>query len=211
MASGRFTTRIRNIPRRIGYRTGPRIMSAARRRWVLMRNWHADVQIDPTSYLGPGFSLDMPNGGTFICGPNCEFRRNFRAEISNNGRIVIGEGCYFTYDVVLQCSTSMEIGDQVGLGQAAIVLDASHRFRDITKNVRAQGYDPHPIKIGSHAFIPSKCTVLANVGERAMIGANAVITNPIPPYTVAVGIPAKVVDYFGPPGMEPEGWERVES
>lgn len=182
-------------------------MSALRRRWVLIRHWHADVRIDPSSYLGPGFSLDIPGGGTFVCGPHCEFRRNFRAEISNGGRIVIGAGCFFTYDVVLQCSTSIEIGDQVGLGQAAIVLDASHHFRDTTKGVRSQGYDRHPIKIGSHAFIPSKCTVLADVGERAMIGANAVVTRPIPPYTVAVGIPAKVVDYFGPPGMEPEGWK----
>jgi acetyltransferase-like isoleucine patch superfamily enzyme len=31
------------------------------------------------------------------------------------------------------------------------------------------------------------------------------VTKPIPPYTVAVGAPARPIDYFGPPGQEPEG------
>jgi acetyltransferase-like isoleucine patch superfamily enzyme len=44
----------------------------------------------------------------------------------------------------------------------------------------------------------SKCTVIAGIGRRAFIGANAVVTRPIPPYTVAVGAPARPIEYFGP-------------
>lgn len=32
-----------------------------------------------------------------------------------------------------------------------------------------------------------------NIGDHAQIGANAVVTHDIPAYTVAVGVPAKVV------------------
>jgi acetyltransferase-like isoleucine patch superfamily enzyme len=44
---------------------------------------------------------------------------------------------------------------------------------------------------------------MADVGTRAFIGANSVVTKPIPPYTVAVGAPARPIEYFGPPGGEP--------
>jgi acetyltransferase-like isoleucine patch superfamily enzyme len=46
---------------------------------------------------------------------------------------------------------------------------------------------------------------MADVGTRAFIGANSVVSKPIPPYTIAVGAPARPIEYFGPPGAEPEG------
>ncbi len=67
-----------------------------------------------------------------------------------------------------------------------------------------QGYDFNPLRIEDDAVITTKCTIMANVGKRAFIGANAVVTKPVPPYTVAVGAPARPIDYFGPPGEEPE-------
>ena len=45
---------------------------------------------------------------------------------------------------------------------------------------------------------------MADIGKRAFIGAGAVVTRPIPAYTVAIGAPARPIEYFGPPGGEPE-------
>jgi acetyltransferase-like isoleucine patch superfamily enzyme len=44
---------------------------------------------------------------------------------------------------------------------------------------------------------------MADVGERAFVGANSVVTRPVPPFTVAVGAPAKPIEYFGPQDREP--------
>jgi acetyltransferase-like isoleucine patch superfamily enzyme len=52
-------------------------------------------------------------------------------------------------------------------------------------------------------MILSKVTIVADVGDRCVIGANAMVNRDIPPYTVAAGVPATVRDYFGPPGAEP--------
>jgi acetyltransferase-like isoleucine patch superfamily enzyme len=81
-----------------------------------------------------------------------------------------------------------------------MLVDGNHRFRDLTKPVLAQGYDFRPIRIGDDATISAKCTVIADVGERAFIGANSVVTRPVPPFTVAAGVPARVIDEFGPAG-----------
>jgi acetyltransferase-like isoleucine patch superfamily enzyme len=192
--------------RRLGYELGPRLMSALRRRWTVFRHPHADVRIDPTAYLGPGFSLDLPRGGTFIVGPRVEFRRGFRAEIGTpEGRIEIGADSRFTYHVLIQCSTQIQIGERCMFGQSTLVLDGQHRFRDLDRPMLDQGYDFRQIRIEDDATITTKCTVMASLGRRAFVGANSVVAADVPPYTVAVGAPARVIDYFGPEGEGPEG------
>lgn len=182
---------------------GPRLMSWLRKRWALFRNPHAHIEFRGPVYLGPGFSLHMPHGGTFIVGPGVEFRRGFRAELGAEGRIEIGGGSYFTYDVVMSCNTTITIGARCGIGQDAYIVDGSHRFRDLDVPFLSQGYDYRPITIADDAQIHSKCTIVNSIGTRAIIGANAVVTRPIPPYCIAGGVPARILDYYGPPGQEP--------
>ena len=179
--------------RRLSYLTAPRIASALRKRWAILRNPHADVRFDGPVYLGPGFSLFCPEGGTFHVGPNVEFRRGFRAEL-HGGTITIGGGTVFTYDVVLQCSSRIDIGERCIFAHAATVVDGNHRFRDLGRPVLHQGYDLRPIAIGDDATVLAKATVIADVGRRAVVGANSVVTRPVPPFTVAAGTPAQVIE-----------------
>ncbi len=57
-------------------------------------------------------------------------------------------------------------------------------------------YD-HPTVIGSDVWLGANVVVKQGVriGDGAVIGANAVVTRDIPPYAIAVGIPAKVRSY----------------
>lgn len=199
---------VRNAFFNLGYRYGPRIASALRKRWAIFRNPRATIRFGEGVYAGPGFSLHMPAGGTFIAGPWVEFRRNFRAELgAADASIVIGMGSHMTHDVILACLSTIEIGEGCSLGQCTFVADGSHRFRDLDTDFYEQGYDLRPIRIGDGAQIHSKCTIIADVGERAIVGGNAMVTRDIPPFTVAGGVPARVIDYYGPPGLEPEGFE----
>jgi acetyltransferase-like isoleucine patch superfamily enzyme len=191
---------------------GPRYASALRKRWAKLRNPKADISFGPGTYAGRGFSIHAPWGGTFHCGRGCEFRHGFRAELEGpQSSIEIGNGCVFTYYSLVQCGRSIQIGDRGVFGQSSMLVDGNHRFRDLTKPVVDQGYDFRPIRIEDDVSTMTKCTIIADIGTRAFVGANSVVSRDIPAYTVAVGAPAKVVDYFGPPGMEPEGWEPQAS
>lgn len=201
----RSLERLRWVPQRLGYGYGPRVGSWLRKRWILARHPHANIVFGRGVYLGPRFSVFIPHGGSLIVGDRVEFRRDFHAEISGDGRVTIGADVTFTYSVLIQCSTTIDIGERCQFGQATILLDGQHRFRDITRPMLEQGYDFHPLRIDDDAVITTKCTIMADVGKRAFVGANAVVTRPVPPYTVAVGAPAKPIDYFGPPGEEPAG------
>lgn len=187
----------------IGYQRGPRLASWLRQRWVILRHPQAQIRFGRNVYLGPRFSLFIPEDGSFIVGDGVEFRRDFRAEVTGTGRITIGSGTRCTYSVLMQCSTSIDIGERCMFGQTTIIVDGQHRFRDLARPMLEQGYDFSPIKIEDDAVITTKCTIMADVGRRAFVGANSVVTKPIPPYTVAIGAPARPVEYFGPPGEQP--------
>jgi acetyltransferase-like isoleucine patch superfamily enzyme len=61
--------------------------------------------------------------------------------------------------------------------------------------------------MGPGAMVFSKCTVFASLGERAIVGANSLVSKPVPPYCFAAGSPARVIEYYGRPENRPEGLE----
>ncbi|WP_394740082.1 acyltransferase [Natronococcus roseus] len=64
------------------------------------------------------------------------------------------------------------------------------------------GYDGEraPIVVNEDAWIGADATVLGGVtiGEQAIVGAGAVVTEDVPPRTVVGGVPAKVIDEVAP-------------
>jgi galactoside O-acetyltransferase len=192
------------LPRDLNYGYGPLIASRIRKWWVLARHPHADIRFTEPVYLGPGFSLYAPEHATFHVGPGVEFRRNFRAELGPGAVITIGAGTRFTYDPIIQCTGRMDIGERCMVGQATLLVDGNHRFRDLDRPMLEQGYDLSPVVLEDDAVLTTKCTVVgARIGRRSYVGAGAVVVSDIPAYSVAVGSPARVVDSFGP--QEPGG------
>jgi acetyltransferase-like isoleucine patch superfamily enzyme len=193
----------RKLPWHLRYRVGARVASETRRLAILATHRHCRVEFQGPVRLGPGFHLEIPDGGTLVVGPGVDFRRGFVCEISGAGHVTIGAGSIFTSHALVQCSTSIDIGRRAVFGQSLLIVDGNHRFRDGSRHTLDQGYDYRPITIGDGVLVTTKCTVMADIGDHAVIGANSVVSKPVPPYCLAVGAPARVIEYFGPPGGEP--------
>ncbi len=49
------------------------------------------------------------------------------------------------------------------------------------------------VTIGRDVFIGDHCVVMADIGEKSIIGSGTLVVKPIPAYSVAVGNPAKII------------------
>jgi acetyltransferase-like isoleucine patch superfamily enzyme len=189
---------LRRLPWYFRYDVGAHLMSRVRVLAVKATHLHCRVEFRGPVRMGPGFHLEMLDRGSLVVGRDVEFRRGFVCEIAGNGYVEIGAGTVFTSNALIQCTTSIVIGERCGFGQSALIFDGVHRYADVDKHWGDQGWDYEPIVIGDGVGVSDKCTIQSSIGERAMIASGSVVNRPIPAYSVAAGIPARVVRYFGP-------------
>lgn len=102
----------------------------------------------------------------------------------------------------------VSIGDDVRLAQNIVLSGLNHNYEDISQPIHAQGVSTAPITVEAETWIGANTVVVAGVtiGKHCIIAGGSVVTKDIPPYSVAVGNPAKVVKTFNPDTGQ---WERV--
>lgn len=197
--------RLSRLPWKLRYHTGTSLASGVRRLSVLATHRHCRVEFEGPVRLGPGFSLSIPDAGSFVVGPGVDFRRGFVCEISEGGVVRIGAGSIFTSHALVQCTTSIDIGTRCVFGQSVMLVDGSHRFDDPAVHLLDQGYDYQPLVIGDNVVVMSKCTIFASIGEGTVVGAHSLVSRPLPEKVVAYGTPAKPVRRLGDgPGQAPD-------
>ena len=112
------------------------------------------------------------------------------------GRVRIGEGTFLNIGVMVAAVELVEIGAHCMLANGCFVTDGSHRFDDPDTPVPWQGFTTKgPTRIGDNVWLGANVVVTSGVtiGERCVIGANSVVTQDIPPFSIAAGAPAKVL------------------
>jgi len=114
---------------------------------------------------------------------------------TGQGRILIHESVFITENVVLYGHGDIEIGRYSGLGAGAKIFSGEHNFADPSVPIMAQGGKGNEVTIGSDVHVYASAVVLSGVtiGDGSIIGAGAVVTKDIPSYSIAVGVPAKVI------------------
>jgi acetyltransferase-like isoleucine patch superfamily enzyme len=116
-----------------------------------------------------------------------------------NSKISIGNNTHFNSGVHLNSSVggSISIGDNCLIGPNFLARTASHAFRDRSRTVRSQGHNCLDIVIHNDVWIAANVTVIGGVtlSEGCVVGAGAVVTKSLPPYSIAYGLPAIVVSY----------------
>ena len=181
----------RSLRERAAYDWIPPAASAARGALVRAKHPRATLRFDRSVRFGPGFAVWMPSGrATLEIGPYVHFRRGCVIELEHDAVVRIGAGTVFTYNVLVQATVEVTIGERCLFANGASVVDSKHAFRDgdLAK------LDYAPVHVGDDVWVASKATVAADVGDRAVIGANSVVTKSIEPFTVAAGAPARELE-----------------
>lgn len=119
---------------------------------------------------------------------NIEHNAYFSPKVSLGDRSGIG--------VNAKIHGACTIGNQVMMGENCTIITRNHRFDRTDIPMMDQGFeDERPVSIGSDVWIGDNVTILpgVHIGDGCVIGAGAVVTRDIPPYTIAAGVPARVI------------------
>lgn len=132
---------------------------------------------------------DIRVGRKTRIGLGCYFLATREGYIHIGEEVGINDHCYITSNY------GITIGSRTRIAEFVSIRDYDHKFDDLNIPIRKQGLTGAPISIGEDCWIGRGVMVTSGVtiGKGSVIGANAVVTRDIPAYSVAAGVPARVI------------------
>ena len=113
-----------------------------------------------------------------------------------SAEVRIGQGTFLNLGVMIASARLVDIGEHCMFANGCFITDADHRFDDPSQPVPWQGFTSKgPTRVGDNVWCGAHVVITGGVtiGERCVIGANSVVTQDIPPFSIAAGAPAKVL------------------
>ena len=160
---------------------------------------------------GKGSKIRRPSRMDLFPYKKFELGKNSTVEsycVINNGagdvligdRVRVGIGSVIIGPVVM--------GNGSGMGQHVFLSGFNHGFKDGDRNSSEQELDLRPKIIEEEAHIGANSVIVPGItiGKRSQIGAGSVVTKDVPPFSVVVGNPAKVIKRYD---LETKEWKRV--
>jgi len=109
--------------------------------------------------------------------------------------VSIGRRSSLNQGVIIDGFGGVTIGNGVRIAAYAVINTADHDFSDAGRMICDQGFRVAPVVIEDDVWIGTGAVIGkgVRVGQGSVIGAGAVVTKDIPPYSVAVGVPCRVI------------------
>lgn len=126
--------------------------------------------------------------------------------ITNPEKVSIGAHCNFAFNAFITGAGGVTIGDWVGFGPDVKVWSVNHRFDDPDKPWQLQGWEQKPVTIEDDVWLGANVFIMPGVtiGKGAIVSAGSVVSKSMPPYSIVVGNPARVVGWRKqPPSAAP--------
>ncbi|MGI8761700.1 MAG: acyltransferase [Jatrophihabitantaceae bacterium] len=113
----------------------------------------------------------------------------------HEGTMSLGDKSVLARDVSVNCYLDVEIGESALIADGVYISDFDHNFGDVTRPVKDQGIAKSRVRVERDVWLGTKVTLVRGVvvGQGTVVGANAVVTRDLPPFSVAVGAPARVI------------------
>lgn len=109
---------------------------------------------------------------------------------TRGARLAVGNRVRFARGAKVLAQHSIEIGDDVRVGEYAAVMDSDHHAVEEGRPTRMA-----PVRIGDNVWIGRGATIMPGVviGDHSVVAAGSVVTHDVPPRTLVAGVPARVV------------------
>ena len=115
--------------------------------------------------------------------------------LTHTYEIRLGRHVAINSGAVLDGRGGIKIGDYTMIGSHSCIVSASHGYQKGFVPIALQKQQMKPVTIGNDVWVGANTTILGGIkiGEGAIIGANAVVTKNVAPYTIVGGVPARLI------------------
>lgn len=153
-----------------------------------------NITVDPSSLISPRAFISTHGGGSITLGAECGVG-DFAYVVSMGGDIVIGAQSGIQLFCILFGHGGVTIGKYVRIAPQTIIIASNHNFDRLDIPICRQGETSKGIVIEDDVWIGAGCKILdgVTIGQGSVIGAGSVVSRSIPPYSVAMGVPARVI------------------
>ncbi len=165
----------------------------ARWAWLKLRHGRR-LQTDGICFVCPGVKLEI--------GPNATLRIGRWAWIGNGSKIRVHEGevsigakTVMGQECTISAYQHVQIGRECILADRVMLIDFDHGAVEVERPIRLQGIYKRDINVGHNVWIGYGACVLrgVSVGDNAIVGTSAVVTQDVPENAVVAGVPARVI------------------
>lgn len=150
----------------------------------------------------------MEFGPGFTTGYGCRIEL---FDVEQGIKLHIGKNCKLGDRVHLAASQQVIVGDDCLMASHVFISDTNHGtlLDNPTTPPDSRPLTSKPVSIGNQVWIGEGVCILAGatIGDGCILGAHAVVKGDIPPYTIAVGAPAKPVKRYD---FGTDSWVRWE-
>lgn len=173
-------------------------------RWLAQRLRHPHVELEGMVFLGKRVELHARRGHARLSlGPWCWIGSDNKLR-AHEGNLRLGPKVVLGRDNVVNTYLDIEIGRNALLADWIYVCDFDHVHDRVDVPIRKQGIAKTPVRIGEDVWVGEKASILrgADIGAGSVIASQALVRGVIPPFSIAVGSPARVVRSRLPKGMD---------
>ncbi|MCY1295265.1 2,3,4,5-tetrahydropyridine-2,6-dicarboxylate N-acetyltransferase [compost metagenome] len=116
-------------------------------------------------------------------------------QIDSPSKLEIGENVSINRFCILHAGGGIKIGSNTLIGPRVTIYSQNHNYTKKETPIRKQGYTLEKVIIGEDVWIASNATILPGVviGDGCVVGAGSVVTKSLPPFSIAAGVPAKIL------------------
>jgi acetyltransferase-like isoleucine patch superfamily enzyme len=176
------------------------------RRYLAQRLRHPHIDLQGMVFLGRGVELRArKHHGRLQLGPWCWIGAENKLR-AHEGNLRLGPKVVMGRDNVINTYLDIEIGQNALLGDWIYVCDFDHVYEHLHLPIKKQGLVKTPVRIGEDVWVGEKASILrgADVGSGSVVASQALVKDRIPPFSVVVGTPARIIASRLPAGMTPE-------
>jgi acetyltransferase-like isoleucine patch superfamily enzyme len=114
---------------------------------------------------------------------------------AQGGSILIKKHVHISRGTYINGIGNVVIGNDCMIGPNVVIISGTHNYSDIKTPIRKQGSVKEKIIIEDNVWLAANVNVMPGIriGEGSVVGAGAVVTKDIPQYSIAVGVPARII------------------